>query len=218
MNIRRIVAAVGLCVSVLAAGCASTVAGQAQVASGAALPTTSQSAPTPFPDPSSDGSSTGESSSSDTSSSESTGGETSSESTGEDPTSESAPTSLTENTPTVTGSSDPEDTSERPTSVTSIPGLSKDCSAVLTGITAFGTVLQSSGSSDTISQATVDQVLRQLPESGLPARPQADITTLRTVVSGAAGKTVSELAVSLVDGNVVTALKDLSSWAQDNCS
>ena len=207
MNIRRTIAAVGLSAAVLTAGCASTVAGQAQIAAGAVLPTSSQSAPTPFPDPGSNGASTGESSSSDPS----TG-----ESTGEAPTSES--TRLTENTPTVTDSSDAEDTSAAPTAITSIPGLSKDCNAVFAGITAFGSVLQSGGSSETISQATVDTALAQLPSSGLLARPQADITVLRTVVSGAAGKTVTELGLSMTDGKVVNALKDLTSWAQDNCS
>ena len=216
MNIRRTIAAVGLCVAVLTAGCASTVAGQAQIVSGAVLPTTSQSAPTPFPDPSGDGSSTGESSSSDPSTSESTGDDTTSESTGEAATSES--TRLTENTPTVTDSSDAEDSSAAPTAITSIPGLSKDCNAVFAGITAFGSLLQSGGSSETISQATVDTALAQLPSSGLPARPQTDITVLRTVVSGAAGKTVTELGLSMTDGKVVNALKDLTSWAQDNCS
>lgn len=204
MNVRTMLVAGGLCVSVFTAGCASTVAGQPQIASGAVLPTTSQSAPAPFPDPTGDGSSSEDS--------------TSSESTSSESTSDSAPTAITENTPTPTNSSDGDDTSQDPTSATSFPGLSKDCSSVLAGITAFSTVLQTSGSNDEISQGTVEAALAQLPESGLPARPQAGITVLRTVVAGAAGKTVSELGISLMDGKVVTALKDLSSWAEDNCA
>lgn len=200
MNIRRAVLATGLCLSLLTAGCASAVAGQAQIASGAAPPTTSQSAPAPFPDPGGSESST----------SESSGSESSESSTSDDPS-----TGITENTPTGPTSSD---TSEGPSSVTSIPGLSKDCSAVLAGITAFSMVLQGGdGDGDTISQATVDTALEQLPESGLPARPQADMTVLRQAVAGAAGKTLSEVSLSMVDGKVVNALKDLSSWAQDNC-
>lgn len=222
MNVRRTVLATGLCLSLLSAGCASAVAGQAQIASGAALPTTSQSAPAPFPDP---GSSQSANESSDTGS-PSTGSSSTGSSSTDAPstdapstepsgssTSDAPPTAITENTPTGPTSSD---SSDGPSSVTSIPGLSKDCSAVLAGITAFSTVLQG-GASETISQATVDTALEQLPESGLPARPQADMTVLRQAVSGAAGKTLSEVGLSMIDGKVVNALKDLSSWAQDNC-
>lgn len=212
MNIRRTVLATGLCLSLLTAGCASVVAGQAQIATGAVLPSTSQSAPAPFPDPSGDGSST-----SGPPSTESTAGSSESSPGGD------GTTGVTGNAPTgPSGSTGPSSestgSSDGPTSVTSIPGLSKDCSTVLAGITAFSTILQSGGSaSDTISQATVDKALEQLPESGLPARPQADMAVLRKVVSGAAGKTISELGLSMVDGKVVTALQDLSSWAQANC-
>jgi hypothetical protein len=182
MNIRTIVVATGLCVSVLTAGCASSVAGQAQIVPGAVLPTTSGSAPSPFPDPGSGGSS---SSSSPTGDGTDGGGE---------------------------------DTSVGPTAPTSIPGLSKECNTVLAGITAFTKVLQGAGASETISQATVDEALEQLPASGLPSRPQADISVLRTTVAGAAGKTLAELGGTMTDGKVVDALQDLSNWAEANCT
>lgn len=208
MSIRTFVAT-GLCMSILTAGCARVVAGQAEIVSGAVLPTTSQSAPSPFPDPSSTGSTGGGSTSSDSSSSEATG---------QDPTSDGDTTALTGNPPTATSSSAAEDTPDGPPSATSIPGLSKDCNAVLAGIKAFSLLLQGGGSSDRISQAMVDKALAQLPESGLPARPQADITVLRGVVTGAVGKTASQLGLGLADGKVLNALEDLSSWAQDNCT
>lgn len=208
MSIRTFVAT-GLCMSILTAGCASVVAGQAEIVSGAVLPTTSQSAPSPFPDPSSTGSMGGGSTSSDS---------FSSGTTGQDPTSDGDTTALTENPPTTTSSSAAEDDPDGPTSATSIPGPSKDCNAVLAGITAFSLLLRGGGSSDRISQAMVDKALAQLPESGLPARPQADITVLRGVVAGAVGKTASQLSLGLADGNVLAALEDLSSWAQDNCT
>lgn len=201
MKIRTIAVATGLCFAVLT-GCGSSVAGQAQIASGAVLPPTSKSAPAPFPDPSS---------------SESTGtSSTASEATTSESTQDSQ---VTENTPTQQSSSTgSDDSSVGPTSATSIPGLSKDCNTVLAAITAFSGVLQGAGTSDKISQATVDTALQQLPASGLPTRPQADVTVLRETVTGAVGQSLIELGQTMADGKVVAALKDLSSWAQDNCA
>lgn len=196
MKIRTITAATGLFLAVLT-GCGSAVAGQAQIASGAVLPTTSKSAPSPFPDPRS---------------SESTG-------TSSDTSENTEDSQVTENTPTQESSStESDDSSVDPTSATSIPGLSRDCNTVLAAITAFSGVLQGAGTDQKISQETVDTALEQLPASGLPARPQADVTVLRETVAGAAGKSLIELGQTLADGKVVAALKDLSSWSQDNCA
>lgn len=210
MNIRTIVVT-GLCLSLLTVGCASTVDGQAQIASGAVLPTTS-SAPSPFPDPSTSGTTGDDSTAATTVSTQDTASPESTEST---ESTESESTRVTDNTPSST---DADDSSVFPSSVTSIPGLSKDCNAVLAGITAFGKVLQGAGATEKISQATVDEALGQLPASGLPAQPQADVTVLRTAVAGSAGKTLSEFGVTLAQSQVVDALQDLSSWFQDNCS
>ena len=212
MNIRRLAFAAGACAVLLTAGCGSSVAGQAEIAPGAVLPPTSNSAPSPFPDPTTGRSRTSGSSTSESSSESSSATDTAGSSSTEDTTAASSDSSESTGT-----STDSEDTSVAPTPVTSIPGLSKDCNAVLAGITAFGKLLQTAGASDSISQAAVDEALRQLPESGLPARPQADITVLRTTVSGAVGKTVADFGQTLTDGQVVDALKDLSSWAESNC-
>lgn len=216
MNIRSFAITIGVCVCVVTAGCASSVAGQAQIASGAVLPTTSRSAPSPFPDPSG-GESSGQAGSTEAST---TGTGSTTGSGAPESTASTDDTDVSQNPPTPSRSSGGggDDSSVGPTSATSIPGLSKDCNTVLAGITAFTQVLQGAGASETISQATVDQALQQLPASGLPARPQADISVLRATVSGAAGKTLAELGGKMTDGKVVAALQDLSSWAQDNCA
>lgn len=211
MKIRTLAVAVGTCAALLTAGCSSQVSGQAQIASGAVVPA-STSAPSPFPDPTSSGSTSSESSSSESSSSDSSTSESSSSET-----ESTESTDSTDSTETSPSSTNPDDTSVGPTSAPSIPGLSKDCNAVLAGITAFSKVLQGASSTGTITQAAVDEALRQLPESGLPARPQADITVLRTTVSGAAGKSLPEFSQALGAAKVIEALQDLSSWAEDNC-
>lgn len=221
MKIRSLAVAAGTCIVLLTTGCGGAVAGEAEIAPGASVPAPSKSSPAPFPDPSSGGSTTSRSSTDGSSTDESSRATE----TSETDTSQSTPESTTETTDSTettsstrtTSSRDPEDTAVATTPVTSVPGLSKDCNAVLAGITAFSTLLQGAGAGDTISQAAVDEALKQLPESGLPARPQADITVLRTTVSGAAGKSLADFGQTLADGQVVDALKDLSSWAQENC-
>lgn len=99
---------------------------------------------------------------------------------------------------------------------TSVEGLPADCNKVLAAITAFGSVLEST--KPTISKATVDDALEQLPESRSPAELQADVRVLRTIVSGAAGKSVAEVGVTIVDGTALTALQRLSTWATANCT
>ena len=193
MNLRTLFAA-ALGVSLLTAGCAGSVAGQAEMASGAVLAVPSNSAPAPLSGTSSVGTSSSQAPFSTAESSVESAGESS-----------AAP------------STEAEDSSVALTSVADIPGLSKDCTTVLAAITAFSQVLQNAGSTDTISQAMVDQALQQLPASGLPTQPQADITVLRATVAGAAGETLTDLAQTLTDGKVVAALDDLSSWAQDHC-
>ena len=204
-RVRTLTAAAGACVVLLAAGCSSSVAGRAEVASGAVVPNTSASAPSRLPEPSSGQSGT-------------TPGNTSSAAETPQPSRTGRSDSESPRSSGTTGSSpQPDDTSVSPTPVTSIPGLSTDCNAVLAGITAFSTLLQTAAGGDPISQAAVDQALSRLPRSGLPARPQADITVLRTTISGAAGKSLADLSQLLADGQVVDALKDLSSWAESNC-
>ena len=102
---------------------------------------------------------------------------------------------------------------------TGLTGLSADCVTVLGATTAFGSLLAdgSGGLDGTVSQAAVDSALQQLPASGLPTRPQADVDVLRKTMSAAVGHTVADLAMSIADSTVVDALQDLSSWASTNC-
>ncbi len=210
MKIRTLTLAAGLTIALLTAGCATSVGGQAQV-NPAAVVAASAAAPSSAAAPAS--SSEEASVSSQVESTEPT---TPASSTSASPSTVStspAPTAA----PTTTRSSKPSPTA----GPTSIPGFSADCNKILAGITAFSSLLSdaSSGSANaTISQASVDAALKDLPASGLPAKAQADVTVLRATASSAAGKTITQLALTLTDGKVVAALEDLTTWASTNCS
>lgn len=210
MRIRTLALAGALAVTLLVAGCATSIAGQAQVDPGAVATASA---------PSSDESS---GSAEESTSPESGADQTVSEPSTPESTEDQGPTEQTSASPTSDGTSDSStSTSEQSVVPTSIPGLSADCNKVLAAITAFSSVLQGADAGDMnakITQATVDAALQQLPASGLPARPQADVNVLRTTVSGAAGKTIAELGLTMTDGKVVAALQDLSSWATSTCA
>ncbi|MET3807559.1 cytoskeletal protein RodZ [Nakamurella sp. UYEF19] len=218
MKIRTLALAGVLGVSLLIGGCATSIAGQAEVAAGAVA---SGSAPT------SDGS-TGSDSTTSTQSPETPSADQTSSDTGSpDATAEqstgdqnSAPTTGNSSSGDSSTSEPSTSASDRSVAPTSIPGLSADCNKVLAAITAFSSVLQG-GTGDMnakITQSAVDDALKQLPASGLPERPQADINVLRATVSAAAGKTIAELGMTMTDGKVVAALQDLSSWATTTCA
>ncbi len=200
MGVRSLAAAGGLALAVVVAGCATSVAGQAEMAVTPAVAGTSVPG---FP--------------------------TSNDSGGPLTTSLrtlSAPTTLVFSTSLTISGPLPQPPLGRssgsvPDGPTSIPGLSADCKKVVAAISAFTTVLQDSSATtggDVISQATVDAALKQLPAAGLPAAPQADINILRETVRAAVGKTVTQLGMTMADGKVLGALQDLSSWAATNCT
>ena len=210
MKIRTLTLAAGLSIALLTAGCATSVAGQAQV-NPAAVVAASAAAPS--------------SAASSASSSEDAGASSQVEST--EPTTPASSTSASESTvstspaPTAAPTTTRSSKSGPAAGPTSIPGFSADCNKILAGITAFSSLLSdaSNGSATaTISQASVDAALKDLPASGLPAKAQADVTVLRATASSAAGKTITQLALTLTDGKVVAALEDLTTWASTNCS
>ena len=232
MNLRIAAVMAGLCATVMTAGCAASVAGQAQIAPGAVLANSSTSAPPPFPDTTATGSAATVTNPTDTTVDQVPQGTATPSTVGPG---ESGTTGGGGGDSTATNSTDPPnltdlptapdlptansgDESVGPTSLPGIPGLSKDCNTVLAAITAFSSVLQGVQATATISQATVDEALKQLPASGLPDRPQADVDVLRATIAAAAGKSLADLGITLADGKVVTALKDLSGWAQSNCA
>lgn len=201
MNVRRLAIVAGLALALTTAGCATSIAGQAEPAPGASIPT---SAPALVPAATSNDPDKGPDAG--TTAAPTADGDTSvGETTNPASTPPGSPTS---ELPSVPGLQ------------SSIPGLTADCDKVLAGITAFTSVLQSgpSGADATISQADVDAALAQLPPTGLPAQPQADMIILRGAVVDAAGKTISELTMALTDGKVVGALEDLSTWVSKNCT
>lgn len=215
MKTRTLTLAAGLTIALLTAGCATSVGGQAQV-NPAAVVAASAAAPSSAAAPASSSEEASVSSQV-----ESTAPTTTASSPSASPSTVStspAPTAApTTATPTTTRSSKPSPTA----GPTSIPGFSADCNKILAGITAFSSLLSdaSSGSANaTISQASVDAALKDLPASGLPAKAQADVTVLRATASSAAGKTITQLALTLSDGKVVAALEDLTTWASTNCS
>ncbi len=209
MNFRNRAFAGIVVTAVLATGCAGSVAGQPEVAATALVPavsTVSRASPATAPTPAAESPTDQTSSPASTSSRRETDERTA---------------DATTTARLTTGTGPPATTGSRGSvGPTSIPGLSADCNKVLAAITAFTSVLQGIAggtSGDTISQADVDDALQQLPTSGLPARPQADVNILRATIKSAAGKTITGLALSLSDGKVVDALQDLSSWATVNC-
>jgi hypothetical protein len=208
----------GLAGLLLIAGCAQSVSGSAAVAPAglasvlsSSLSRSVHSLPTGVPSGSGDATATDETDarSPDTSSATETT-ETSTESA-DSTTSDELP-STAEGPATTTSRT-------RLTAPSSIAGLSADCNKVLAAVTAFSGLVQSVSNdpSATISKATVDAALKQMPASGLPSRPQADINVLRTTVSGSAGKSATDMLMSLGDGKAVAALQDISSWTTSSC-
>jgi hypothetical protein len=221
MKFRTLAVAGGLAVTLLTAGCAKSVAGQAEVLAGAVAPVGSSVAGlTDLPQPSAPPVSGGDATAPDETSQNIAPTSDASAPSADSTTSDASTTPKVPSTTSAPSSSASDKSVPALTGPTSIPGLSADCNKVLAAITAFSSVLQgvTSGADTTISQATVDAALKQLPASGLPAQPQADINVLRTTISGAGGKTVTELALSMTDGKVVAALEDLSGWATTNCT
>ncbi len=224
MRFRTALAGSGLCLALVTAGCATSIAGQAEVASGARLGTSTATADSGGARPNSSVPSfpvsSGVSSTDDesTSSGADPGEPSTSLGTSGPTTSFTSDTSSSSDSTVSEGSSTSSNSSLTP--LTSIPGLSADCNKVLASISAFGTVLQeaSAGSDQKVSQATVDAALAQMPASGLPAQPQRDIDLLRATVQNAAGKTIVELGQTFSDGKVLAAIKDLSEWETSNCS
>ena len=204
-----------LAAALLAAGCAKSVSGQAVVNAAAQVPasagsTTTGAAPPSIPTDSDD-------------SSDSDGSSSSAQPTDDESSSSTeAPPTATPVPPTSPAtSSDGSTTRTSSPSITSIPGLSADCNKVLAGAQAFTTLFEgitsSSDLNTKVSQATVDKALAALPASGFPAAVQGDVNTLRAWTSAASGKTITDLAMSLTDGKVTTALTNMSSWVSSNC-
>ena len=222
MNVRQLTAAGGLVIALLTAGCATSVGGQAQLDPAAVVATTLSSA-----DP------TGTASESGTDSPE-----VSTDQSSTDPTTEQQSAPISSESAPPTGDV-PEPTTDAPESSTSrastgsrttgglttvptsIPGFSAACNHIVAGVSAFSALLSdaSSGSAtDRISQAKVDATLKALPTTGLPARAQKDVDVLRATAKAAAGKTITELAMTLTDGKTVSALQDLSMFLSTGCS
>ena len=212
MKLRVLGATLGLAVALVTAGCATSIAGQAETVAGAVVTNGATS------DDSTSDDSTSTSSADDPKSDIGSSAPSSAELTEVNPSGGDLPSQPLPPAGTTVMSTGTPVESPVPTS---IPGLPADCNKVLAGITAFSSVLQgaSSGTADTtISPAAVEAALAKLPASGLPAQPQADVTILRATLKGAAGKTITELAITLTDGKVVAALEDLSTWASKNCA
>ncbi|WP_172832326.1 hypothetical protein [Nakamurella panacisegetis] len=193
--------------ALLVGGCATTVSGQAQV--NAAAQATAASSPA---------TSTGSSASSPTGSTESGGSSSTSSATGlTEPSTSGTPVPPTSPGTSTHGTI----TKSGPSSLSSVPGLSADCNKVLAGVQAFTALfdqISSSGDMNAkVTQASVDAALKALPASGLPPAVQGDVTTLRSWAGGAAGKSMTELAMSLTDGKVTTAITNLSTWLTTNC-
>ena len=222
MNVRRMALTGGVAVTLLLAGCATSVAGQGQVDPDAALSGTLEFNPTSaLPDPGSSADDPG--TAADPGTADNPG-------TADDPGTADEPSA---DATTDQQSADPTGTElvvpthalpsiSRPQPIPSpIPGLSAACNQVLAGVTAFSALLSgaSTGSTDAvISQAKVDAALKSLPTSGLPARVQTDVNLLRATAKAAAGKTVMQLAMTLTDGKTLAALQDLSTWVSTNCA
>ena len=213
MKFRAAVIAGSLALTLLTAACAKSVSGQAEPAGGAVPSAAASSAAAgatglltdtsalPVPSPEAPSSPDQDA--------------TSAVTTAE------APSTSEPSTSTASDSSTTSRVTSKTSSITSIPGLPADCNKVLAGLQAFTTLFQDiSSTSDvnaTISQAKVDAALKSMPASGLPAPVQANMNILRASVSSAGGKTITDLALSLSDGKVTTALGDMSTWISTNC-